>query len=231
MWPHQNAGGAGMPPTPGGIPPMMPGAYPVMPVATGASGSAVASGSGAGGYDWGMAAQQWLKNKEMYEQWQQQQYQAHIQMMANAHRVAMASSIDLTVVNNPPPPPPIPPPGSGSTSEQSSYKTSLAEASSIDSSSTTASTGASSSIAPMSKSKFKSRFSNSSLLKAVAAAVEAGENGASPGDVADASSSPGSHNKVKPLFPSYESDKVKSNEFFFYSQVFKRLYLFNIFCL
>lgn len=211
MWPHQNAGGAGMPPTPGGIPPMMPGVYPVMPVAT---GSAVAAASG-GGYDWGMAAQQWLKNKEMYEQWQQQQYQAHIQMMANAHRVAMASSIDLTVVNNPPPPPPIPPPGCSSTSEQFSNKTSVAEASStIDPSSTTASAGTSS-ITPMSKSKFKSRFSNSSLLKAVAAAVEAGENGASPGD-ADASSSPGSHNKVKPLFPSYESDKVKSNELFYF---------------
>ena len=63
---------------------------------------------GAGGFDWGSAAQQWLKNKEFYEQWQQQQYQQHLQMMAATHAAQMAQCIDPSVVTNPPPPPPLP---------------------------------------------------------------------------------------------------------------------------
>jgi len=58
--------------------------------------------------DWASAAQQWMKNKEFYEQWQQQQYQQHIQMMAATHAAQMAQSIDPNVINNPPPPPPLP---------------------------------------------------------------------------------------------------------------------------
>jgi len=60
------------------------------------------------GVDWGVAAQQWLRNKEFYEQWQKQQYQQHLQMMAAAHAAQMAQCIDPSVVSNPPPPPPLP---------------------------------------------------------------------------------------------------------------------------
>lgn len=59
-----------------------------------------------GSVDWGVAAQQWLRNKEYYEQWQKQHYQQHLQMMAAAHAAQMAQCIDPSVVNNPPPPPP-----------------------------------------------------------------------------------------------------------------------------
>ena len=58
------------------------------------------------GVDWGVAAQQWLRNKEMYEQWQQQQYQMMMAAQAAAHAATMANCIDPTVVTNPPPPPP-----------------------------------------------------------------------------------------------------------------------------
>ena len=58
------------------------------------------------GVDWGVAAQQWLRNKEYYEHWQKQQYQQHLTAMAAAHAAQMAQCIDPSVINNPPPPPP-----------------------------------------------------------------------------------------------------------------------------
>ena len=60
------------------------------------------------GVDWGAVAQQWLRNKEMYEQWQKQQYEQHLQMVAAAQAAQMAQAIDPSVVTNPPPPPPLP---------------------------------------------------------------------------------------------------------------------------
>lgn len=203
MWPHPNPGG-------GGMPPMMPTGYP-------------ASGAGTtptNAYDWGAVAQQWLKNKEMYEQWQQQQYQAHLQMMANAHRAAMASSIDLTVVNNPPPPPPPPPPPVSDTSDAAAQDT---PTSTVTVTTTVASAGSgesispnskqpeqlidsASSVTPVTKSKFKSRFSNSALLKQAVDAMKAKELAASEHSDNDAeNSNDGAINKPKPLFPGYES--------------------------
>jgi hypothetical protein len=48
--------------------------------------------------DWGAAAQQWLKNKEMYETWQQQQQQYQATAAAQS-----AQSTDPSVITNPPP--------------------------------------------------------------------------------------------------------------------------------
>ena len=64
----------------------------------------------ANGVDWGAVAQQWMRNKEMYEQWQKQQYEQHLQMVAAAQAAQMAQSVNPAVVSNPPPPPPPPPP-------------------------------------------------------------------------------------------------------------------------
>ena len=64
--------------------------------------------AGTEGTDWGAIAQQWLINKEYYEQWLQQQYQQHLQTMAATHAAQMAQCIDPSVVSNPPPPPPLP---------------------------------------------------------------------------------------------------------------------------
>lgn len=230
----------------------------------------------AGNYDWGMAAQQWLKSKEMYEQWQQQQYQAHIQIMANAHRAAMASSIDLTVVRNPPPPPPIPPPASPVVVPKQENKTlttmpvlppvietttkntndpttpeSLKSSTNMNVDMSNSGDVAdmqqqqqqqlfqTSNAAGLAKSKFKSRFSNSSLLKAAVNAIAAkdlaaenagnignnGNNGYSGYDV-DMASINNNNNRIKPLFPGYESSKVILKLLLFYFIYKKRLLFF-----
>ena len=83
-----------------GAKPPVSGGVPGMSVAPAATTAAEA------GMDWGVAAQQWLRNKEYYETWQKAQYQQHLQMMAAAHAAQMASCIDPSVIKNPPPPPP-----------------------------------------------------------------------------------------------------------------------------
>ena len=133
------------------------------------------SGSGSNppeGYDWGLAAQQWLQYKESYEQWLQTQYQQHLQMVATAHANTV-SSIDPSVITNPPPPPP----DSDKTSD-----------------------GASSGK----KSLLKSRYANSSLLKAAAVAVVKSTQDFESNSVVDSSNS----SKPKPLFAAYDPTKV-----------------------
>lgn len=222
MWP--TPGSWSVPGKSGGVPPVYPamGAHPAYP------GVAPGAMPGQAGVDWGMAAQQWLKNKEFYEQWQQQQYQQHLQMVASAHAAAIAS-IDPTVVNNPPPPPPLPTDDAKKAPEPVAPAPSslVAESQSAAgvSSPTIQTPGQTSSSSPLAaKSKFKSRFSNSSLLKAAVAAVTAKEsnNGdTSPGSsitdntnlsAADSTYSneykDESNAKVKPLFAAYEGLKV-----------------------
>lgn len=80
-----------------------PNSYPDY---TGAQPPGAAPMGDPSGVDWGVAAQQWLRNKEYYEHWQKQQYQQHLTAMAAAHAAQMAQCIDPSVINNPPPPPP-----------------------------------------------------------------------------------------------------------------------------
>lgn len=141
------------------------------------------------GVDWGLAAQQWIQYKESYEQWVQQQYQQHLQMMANAHAAAVAS-IDPGVVTNPPPPPPA----DQTTADEKNSAENL------------------NSSNPAKKSLLKSRFSNSPLLKAAAIAVANSTDSAdtNPGVTSiqsDASTS--NTTKPKPLFAAYDPTKVK----------------------
>lgn len=88
----------------------------------------------ANGVDWGAVAQQWMRNKEMYEQWQKQQYEQHLQMVAAAQAAQMAQSIDPAVVSNPPPPPPpLPSAESAVKSEPSADSNQAAESGNKDS--------------------------------------------------------------------------------------------------
>ncbi len=100
-----------------GANPPMSGGVPGMSVAPGAAATPAEAGM-----DWGVAAQQWLRNKEYYETWQKAQYQQHLQMMAAAHAAQMASCIDPSVIKNPPPPPPEIQNNNTSTSSSNSSK-------------------------------------------------------------------------------------------------------------
>lgn len=108
------------PPVSGGVPGMS-----VVP-ATAAAAAAEA------GMDWGVAAQQWLRNKEYYETWQKAQYQQHLQMMAAAHAAQMASCIDPSVIKNPPPPPPDIQNNTSASSSNSSKTVDLNEFKTVD---------------------------------------------------------------------------------------------------
>ena len=182
---------------------------------------------------WAMAAQQWMKSKELMEQWQQHQYQQHMQMLANAHMTAMSTCIDPAIVNNPPPPPPLPDPGAGfSSSEPQVPNHSLALDTSGNSNERTEgdSTSPNTSTAqqllsfapndnfnqtpPLKKlPSLKSRFSNSSMFK-------------TDTSIASENASP------KPLFAAYENVKVSFNisykPFVFFSIYISTKTFFNL---
>jgi hypothetical protein len=173
---------------------------PGWPLGPAGAGNQNSGGIGAGPDNWAMAAQQWMKNKEFMEQWQQHQYQQHLQMMASAHTTAM-STIDPTVIHNPPPPPP-PPDASNSNHEMSSgcnLNTSNGSNSNDNQESTNNGDGSNySSPSSLKKPSFvKSRFSNSPMFKAVAAASNTSNNFDMQNDT-----------KPKPLFAAYEQFKV-----------------------
>jgi hypothetical protein len=191
--------------------------WPMGPGGGGGGGQSSDNGLNGGGPDnWAMVAQQWMKNKEFMEQWQQHQYQQHLQMVASAHATAM-STIDMTVIHNPPPPPPPPETATSGTDSASganapNLNTSTGSNSNDANDSAPLNTNGSgagnfdynnsyNSPSTLKKPSFlKSRFSNSPMYKAVAAASQTNSNFEIQNDT-----------KPKPLFAAYEQFKVKIN--------------------